>query len=234
MNSAAASNIFGFNVTIPHKEAILPLLDKIDPTAAAIGAVNTLKLVDGSWVGYNTDASGFLHTLNLKTWFEAKDKTITVVGAGGAARAVVYALADAGARQINIVNRSLDRAESLATALKSIHSNVSFTAYRLREPINGAFLRTTDLLVNCTSRGLADSPPLDVEWPQLSDASIVADIVYFKNGSGMFLDSATRHGKQTFAGLWMLLGQAERAFTLWTGKGFDIDEAAAFLGSESI
>lgn len=209
----------GANLTIPHKEAVLPLLDAIDPLAARIGAVNTLVIDEaGRITGRNTDAFGFLENLrrNAPSWRPAAGPA-TVIGAGGAARAVIAALIEAGVPEIRLVNRSRVRAEQLAATLGGpIH--VAEWADRA-EQLDGAAL-----LVNTTSLGMHGQPPLDLDLAALPVAAVVTDIVYVPLETPL-LAAARRRGHPVVDGLGMLLWQAVPGFEAWFGVRPEVDEA---------
>ncbi|MEO0034339.1 MAG: hypothetical protein RLZZ501_362 [Pseudomonadota bacterium] len=209
----------GANLTIPHKEAVLPLLDAIEPLAARIGAVNTLVIdEDGRITGRNTDAFGFLENLrrNAPSWRPAAGPAM-VIGAGGAARAVIAALTEAGVPEIRLVNRSRVRAEQLAATLGGpIH--VAEWADRA-DQLDGAAL-----LVNTTSLGMHGQPPLDLDLAALPVTAIVTDIVYVPLETPL-LAAARRRGHPVVDGLGMLLWQAVPGFEAWFGARPEVDEA---------
>jgi shikimate dehydrogenase len=197
----------GFNVTVPHKEAIMPLLDFIDPVARAIGAVNTVVVGhDGAFEGRNTDAPGFIASLR-ETCKIDPDRPAVILGAGGAARAILAALTEAGLGEIRLVNRDRARAETLA---KSFPAGVGDWADR------GAFLDGAGLLVNATSLGMVGQPPLEIDLARLPVSAIVTDIVYRPLQTDLLLRAAQR-GNPTVDGLGMLLHQAVEGFGAWFG-----------------
>jgi shikimate dehydrogenase len=197
----------GFNVTVPHKEAILPLLDAIDPAARAIGAVNTVvALPDGAFEGRNTDAPGFLASLRA-TQAIATDRPAVVLGAGGAARAVLAALTDAGIREIRIANRNRARAEALAEV---------FPATVCDWDERHLMLDDAGLLVNTTSLGMMGEPLLEIDLKKLPADAIVTDIVYRPLDTDLLVKARAR-GNPTVDGLGMLLHQAVEGFAAWFG-----------------
>ncbi|MBU6235336.1 MAG: shikimate dehydrogenase [Alphaproteobacteria bacterium] len=208
----------GFNVTVPHKQAIMPLLDYIRADAERIGAVNTVVInPDGTLEGRNTDAFGFIENLREGApKHDFKKAPAVVLGAGGAARAVVYALAEAGAPQIRIANRTLVRARELASAFKNC---VAVDWEALPEAMEGA-----GLLVNTTSLGMKGQPPLEVTLNTLPLSALVHDIVYAPLQTEL-LQSAKQRGHTTVTGIGMLLHQARPAFHAWFGVMPDVDEA---------
>ncbi len=205
----------GFNVTVPHKEAIIPLLDRLDPFAARIGAVNTIvKLKDGSLEGRNSDAPGFIASLYADQVLESGTPAV-LLGAGGAARAILTALSDFGFSPIRIANRNRQRAESLATPFSAIvHDWNDRTAM-----LDGAAL-----LVNATSLGMQGQPPLEIALDRLPGNAIVTDIVYRPLETPL-LAAARARGNPVVDGLGMLLHQAVEGFRAWFGVEPKVDQA---------
>ncbi|MDP6127596.1 MAG: shikimate dehydrogenase [Dehalococcoidales bacterium] len=211
-----ALNIKGLNVTIPHKVAVLPLLDKLDPLAEKIGAVNTIINDDGILTGYNTDATGFLQPL-LENGIEPNDKRIVILGAGGASRAVSFILADRGAN-LTILNRleELDWATELAGRISQIFRTKVGASELTRDNLKG-ILEKADILINATSVGM--SPATDntpVEADLLRPGLVVYDVVY-NPVKTRFLREAEAAGATTMAGIDMLVWQGALAFEKWTG-----------------
>lgn len=201
-----AKNIAGFNITVPHKEAVIPHLDALDTISRQIGAVNTVVVADGKWLGTNTDAHGF--TANL--WESVGDMapyldSVIVLGAGGAARAALAALKEARAKRITLVNRTTDTAKLLAGQF-----GVGFEPWERREQA----LTQATLLVNTTSLGMKGKPPLELSLETLPRTALVHDIVYAPLETEL-LRNARKRGNKTVDGLGMLLHQAAGAFRLW-------------------
>ena len=213
-------NIRGLNVTIPHKVAVIPFLDNLDPLAEKIGAVNTIINDGGVLTGYNTDASGFLQVL-LERGIQPKGKEIVILGAGGASRAVSFALAEREARLV-VLNRRLERAEELADRLSSAFSR-EIEALELVEENLDVVLRSADILVNTTSIGM--SPNVD-ESPVVSTllrpGLAVYDIVYNPIETRL-LREARSAGARTISGIDMLAWQGALAFEKWTGQVAPVD-----------
>ncbi|OJX68249.1 shikimate dehydrogenase [Magnetospirillum sp. 64-120] len=198
----------GANVTVPHKEQALVLADEVEPLARRIGAVNTLVCRDdGSVLGLNTDAFGFLRNLQTGSNWRAENGPAVVLGAGGAARAVVAALVDEGVTEIRLVNRSVERAEKLAA---DIGGPILVQAWDKLD-LDGA-----GLLVNTTSLGMAGQPALDIDLSALPMNAVVNDIVYAPLMTPLLLAAQTR-GNPVVDGLGMLLFQAVRGFSHWFG-----------------
>ena len=201
----------GCNLTLPHKIEALPWVDAVDPMALRIGAVNTLTVrTDGSLHGANTDAFGFIQSLREAhpSW-HASTGSAVVLGAGGAARAVVWALADAGAKDIRLLNRSPEKAQAMA---QEFGAPVKALAWSERH----AALAGAALLVNTTTQGMQGQPALDLHLDDLPVHALVSDIVYTPLQTDLLLRAAAR-GNPTVNGLGMLLNQARPAFASWFG-----------------
>ncbi len=201
----------GCNVTIPHKLDVLKLMDSVDPVAKRIGAVNTVVVQDdGTLSGFNTDAYGFLASLrDMRPDWKASAGPIVVLGAGGASRAVIVALLDDGAREIWLVNRTIERAQELAQIDSSRIRVVEWS--QRNDTLDGAAL-----LVNSTSQGMVGYPPLDIALDALPTAAMVCDIVYNPLETPL-LAAAKKRGNTAVDGLGMLLHQAVPAFEAFFG-----------------
>lgn len=220
-----AIGMAGFNATVPHKEALLPLMDWVDPLAHRIGAVNTVVIDDtGRLKGYNTDAHGFTDALAETIWPRPSpdlgDLSVLVLGAGGAARGVVVGLLEAGSRQITIANRTLLRAEQLVADLAPWYPQARLEAIALQAPLP---LTTCDLLINTTLLGLANEEIALVSMDHLPATALVYDIVYTPQETPL-LRAAKQQGLATQNGLGMLIHQGSRAFTLWTGEKMPVEQ----------
>ncbi len=205
-----ALGFIGFNVTIPYKEKILPLLDRIDDNAAAIGAVNTIKIEGNKLIGYNTDGAGFLDSLTRRG-VSCKDKKIAILGAGGAARAIGIYLAGENPSQIFINNRTPSRAERLAQDINQ------FIGRSMCQAIS-SIPKDADIIINTTPIGMwpdIHGNPLK-GYPLKSD-TIVCDIVYNPPMTDM-LKYAQEAGCTIIGGKDMLIGQGVRAIEIWTDK----------------
>jgi len=209
----------GFNVTVPHKETIIEYLDDVTPDAKRIGAVNTVIIdPDGKMYGSNTDTFGFMENLkNGAPDLSVKTGPAVVLGAGGAARAVVVSLLDAGAPSVRLINRTRARAEKLASEMNGKVNVIDWSA-RTRA-LDGAVL-----LVNTTSLGMQGKPALDLSLEYLPLTACVNDIVYTPLQTNL-LRSAAEKGNTTVDGLGMLLHQARPGFAAWFGIEPDISEA---------
>jgi len=204
----------GVNVTIPHKEAVIPFLDAVDETARRIGAVNTIVVsADGRLEGRNTDAFGFIASLrgSQPDW-RAEAAPAVVLGAGGAARAVCHALLEAGVPELRLLNRGRPRAEALAAAFNDSRIRVGDWDDRA-EALPGA-----GLLVNTTSLGMQGQPPLDLALEALPENAVVMDLVYVPLLTPL-LAAASARGNPVVDGLGMLLHQGRPGFAAWFGGG---------------
>ena len=215
-----ALNVAGFNVTIPHKVTVIPLLDGLDPLAEKIGAVNTVVNTGGELRGYNTDAEGFLRAL-LEHGISPEDKNVIVLGAGGASRAISYILVEKGAR-LTILNRQqeLDWAENIA---QFIHEELAAEVKVLELGHLAEAIDDINLLVNATSVGMS---PADNASPVpaglLVKVPAVFDIVYNPLKTKLLKEAAST-GAKTIGGIDMLAWQGALAFEKWTGQLAPID-----------
>lgn len=226
LRALPALGFAGANVTVPHKEAALGAADRIEPLAKRIGAVNTIVIdADGALEGRNTDAFGFVANLNdgAPGWRKAATPAV-VLGAGGAARAVVAALVDLGI-SVRLVNRTAERAQILAEAIGGDIDIVSWS--RRADALDGA-----GLLVNTTTLGMTGKPALDLALDPLPKTATVNDIVYAPLQTEL-LQAAAARGNRTVDGLGMLLHQARPGFAAWFGVEPEVTaELRAFvLGS---
>ncbi len=213
-----ALGFVGANLTVPHKERVMPWLDRLSPEARLIGAVNTIVRRGDRLLGYNTDAGGFLRAFREDTGVSVRGGDFLVVGAGGAARAVVVALAMAGARRIAVMNRSPERARGLIRRVRSAFPGVAWSALSPGSPPEPGGVRA---VIQCTSVGMrpGDPSPLPREW--LAPRPAVYDLIY--HAPTALLRDAQRAGARYAGGLGMLLHQGAMAFALWTGRRAPID-----------
>ncbi len=203
--------LIGVNVTVPHKEIAFAACDRHTAVAAALKAVNTLWREDGLLWGDNTDVEGFLANMDVSVpgWGSGRESAI-VIGAGGAARAIVYGLASRGFRRIAIVNRTYARAVALATEFSDVAVAAPWESL-------SAELSSGDLLVNASSLGMIGQPPLEIDLSALPRTAVVSDIVYVPLRTSL-VKSAHARGLQAAEGLGMLLRQAIPAFERWFGR----------------
>lgn len=221
----------GFNVTVPYKELMLRYLDRVDPEARAIGAVNTVIRQGKQWMGFNTDSRGFLASLEREAKFRARGKRILVLGAGGSARAVVYALAKRGASRIVIVNRTRARAERIVSEYRRLFSAVELVG----APLAGALktLKNVDLVVNATPIGLRPNDPSLVRAGGFPRKTLFFDLIY-QPAETELLREARRSGHRTVNGRGMLLYQGAEAFGLWTGRKAPLEVMRRALQKEAL
>ena len=216
-----ALGMVGWNITIPHKESILPYLHELTDEARLIGAVNTVRREGKKLVGHNTDGIGLLTSLRQEGDFDPVGKRCVILGAGGAARAVAVQLALVGAGSICIGNRTVKRAEALAAYVRARVPNVEVVASSLapdmlREPVAKA-----DLVINTTSVGMQDATSTPVPGNLLSSGQLVCDIVY-RPLRTLLLQEARQQGARILDGLGMLIYQGSAAFHWWTGQAFPV------------
>ncbi len=209
----------GFNVTIPHKENILPLCHHLSKTAKIIGAVNTvLILEDGKIFGHNSDAQGFINNLKYSVpSFIAKNKNAFVIGAGGASRAVIYALINERIKNIAITNRSEIKAQKLIKDFSNFAKTKNCQLHLLSKEDFQDQLKNCDILVNSTSLGMQGCDKLEINIKNLAKSAIVYDIVYRPLITNM-LQQAKYQGNEIVTGIGMLIFQAMVGFEMWYGK----------------
>lgn len=215
----------GWNVTIPHKETIIPFLDELDEMAEKMGAVNTVvRQQDGTLKGYNTDGSGFVRSLEEAIGTEHKKKKVLLIGAGGAARGIAFALKNFGYADITIANRTLSKAQNIIRELGTGQA-ISFAEAHYS-------LSTFEILIQATSVGLANSEySLPFELNQLNEDAIAADIVYNPLMTP-FLKEAEKQGAIIVNGLGMFVHQGAIAFNYWLGQYPDTNSMIRKLTEE--
>ncbi len=234
VNSLRGADFLGANVTIPHKQAVLPFLDGTSDIVVKAGAVNAIVHADGKLIGHNTDVAGFARSLRDDAQFEAKGKRTMILGAGGAARAVALALLEAGAAVIFVVGRHPRKTESVVLAMKPLTPSGTTISWAYWG--DGSFLRSlreADLIVNCTPIGMAGAgsagqSPLPAEL--IEKTATVFDVVYNPEETPLVLAAKSR-GAKAVSGLGMLVYQAAESFKLWTAK--DADTAVMFAAARA-
>ena len=218
----------GANVTIPHKIEIMPLIDEIDDVAKTIGAVNTIANKNGKLVGYNTDAFGFLKPLLELSNFDPKGARVLLLGAGGAARSVCYALLNAGVGHLVLANRTLSNAEKLAIQSQRFLKDPNgskVTLLTLADTKLNSYARDADLIINATSIGMTHSnfhQDSLLTTKQISEDTLVYDLVYNPRETKL-LRNAKEAGARTLEGIPMLVYQGAKSFELWFEKKAPID-----------
>ena len=227
----AALGFEGFNVTMPHKEKVIPFLDYVEDSARLAGAVNTVVIEDGSLRGFNTDGGGFLRACE-ESGVGFGGKRVLIVGAGGAAAAIAASVLGEGAQEISIVNRSPDRAEKLADRLRGAYPATTIRVYPPAEM--GEALAGSDVLVNATYLGMKDEDPLPVPGELMRPGLAVCDAVYRPDGETRLVRAARSLGAKAVEGARMLLYQGVEAQRVWTGREPDVRAMyAALPGGDS-
>jgi len=221
MGRASSLVLSGFNVTVPYKETVIRYLDKVRPEAKAIGAVNTVYRRGNRWEGANTDMEGFLMALKQDGKFHPAGKKAVVLGAGGAARAVVYGLSRERVREVMIADCFPEKARKIVRDMKKIFPRVHYYAVPAGTAAVKDAIQTADIVMNATPLGLkaSDSRVVPESWiPRAKgDAMFFMDLIY-NPAMTPFLKEAKRKGHRTLNGLGMLLYQGARALELWTGR----------------
>lgn len=215
-----ALGIRGMNVTIPHKESVIPFLDEIDDHARMIGAVNTIVNDKGRLIGYNTDGPGYVRSLIEETGIDLKETRVLLIGAGGAARGLAYALLHDGVKQLMIANRTPERAERI---VEELHMMGSIEAAALIDGMPQVDPEQVDVIINTTSLGM--HPHVDdmsIQASYIMPHMIISDIIYNPLETKL-LAAAQAAGARTHSGLGMFVYQGAIAFELWTGKEAPVD-----------
>lgn len=227
VEAVRALDLKGVNVTVPHKEKVIPFLDSISEEASFIGAVNTIRNEEGRLTGFNTDGRGFMQSL-AEAGMDVSGKRVLVVGAGGASRAIGYYLCKT-ASEVCLFDAAAGKAEQLAGHLNSLKGNacvIDSAAFGRSQFFSGL-----DVIINATPLGLHEDDPVPVDLSLLNKRHIVCDLIYKQTP---FLRNASERGCRTLDGLGMLLWQGIFAFELWTGIKPSADVMRnALLGSRS-
>lgn len=205
-----ALSLSGVNVTVPHKENVIPFLDEISEEASFIGAVNTIKNDNGKLTGYNTDGKGFMQSLS-ETGIDIRGKKILIVGAGGASRAIGYYLCKE-ASEVHLFDVDDKKANSLKEHLNKLKWNVSLAGARSVKDKD--FFSGIDIIINATPLGLKPDDPMPVDITLIKNSHVVCDLIYKETP---LLREANKIGCKTMDGLGMLLWQGVFAFEIWTG-----------------
>ncbi|OSM00455.1 putative shikimate dehydrogenase [Magnetofaba australis IT-1] len=224
-----AMRMVGFNATIPHKESLVSMVHRLDPSAGRIGAVNTV-LIDNNreLIGYNTDGYGYLTALTQAWGRDPKGATVLMLGAGGAARAILLTLLEAGVSRIVVANRTKARAQALLDGLAVHFPNANTDALYLR--MADLPLEQCDLLINCSSVGLHGDAFDGLDLSRLPSGAFVSDIVYRTEPTPL-LQQASALNIPCQDGLGMLVHQGAKAYEIWTGKTMPTDIVEPYLRS---
>jgi len=223
--------IKGINVTIPHKESVIPYLETLDDNAKFIGAVNTIKLEDDKIKGYNTDGLGFLKSLKIDAKEDVKGKNIIILGAGGSARAIAIQMALEKANSVIIANRTVGRGKKLAEYTKlKVHDPSSgwvprkpkVKAIALNDSLLVEYFREADIIINTTSIGMKDNDNPLFPYNYITNKHLVCDIVY-KPIETNLLKEALLRGARILNGLGMLIYQGSLSFKIWTGHEMPVE-----------
>jgi shikimate dehydrogenase len=255
LTAMALTDIEGCNVTTPHKQAIIPFLDRLDPSARLAGAVNTIYRRGGKWIGANTDGVGFVMACKWRG-IRLTGKTITILGAGGVASAILAALLTTGVQRVIILNRSRARAQRLRTRLFK-KSKVAVTVAPLTAAAYRRYFPETDLLIHATSMGLGKSRPLTIPLQHLPPHAAICDCQYRRGGPTPLIRQACsrqacsrrasrqamgrrlqvrrlqvrRRKRLIIDGLDLLLAQAGESYRLWTGRRAPISTMRRYCGT---
>lgn len=220
-----APTVLGANVTIPHKEAVVPMLDGVDELSRKVGAVNTIVNSDGGLYGHNTDVEGSLRALREDGGFDPAGKRAVVAGAGGAARALVVALIEAKAASVVVINRTYSRAAKLVEDVSALAGDTEVKALPEIFTSWTAAAVGCDLLVNCTSLGSAgtgETGESPVPAEAIHSGALVYDIIY-RPLETTLMKVAKERGARVLGGLPMLIYQGAASFKLWTGLDAPVD-----------
>jgi shikimate dehydrogenase len=215
--------IRGINITIPHKQTIIPYLDEVSPDAKLTGAVNTVKNENGKLLGYNTDVGGFLRAIREDLDFSPEGNTLFLIGAGGAARAVLSAFCMNGGAVVYITDIIKDKALELANQFKANFQNITIETVELdNQNLIEQKFNEADILVNASPAGMDGVGSLDIPLTSLNKNAVVYDLVY-KPPDTKLLKEAKQLGHKASGGLSMLLYQGAESFEIWTGKNAPVE-----------
>lgn len=218
LKSLKSNNIHGLNVTVPYKEKVIPFLYKVSPEAKLIGAVNTIKITPEGLEGFNTDGAGFIHHLDDME-FDPRGKSIAILGAGGASRAVSVYLAKGQPRSVSIFDTDKTKLNNLVDHLRQNFGNVDIKAV---DSVDELGIDKCDLLVNATPIGMKETDPCLVDEKLLHKDMLVYDLIYNPKETKL-LKLAREKGAKVSNGLGMLLHQGVLAFEIWTAQEAPVD-----------
>ncbi|MEE9239367.1 MAG: shikimate dehydrogenase [Thermodesulfobacteriota bacterium] len=222
--------IRGINITIPHKQTIIPYLDEVSPDAKLTGAVNTVKNENGKLLGYNTDVGGFLRAIREDLDFSPEGNTLFLIGAGGAARAVLSAFCMNGGAVVYITDIIKDKALELANQFKANFQNITIETVELdNQNLIEQKFNEADILVNASPAGMDGVGSLDIPLTSLNKNAVVYDLVY-KPPDTNLLKEAKQLGHKASGGLSMLLYQGAESFEIWTCENAPVEIMKKALG----
>ena len=227
-----APGTLGINITVPHKQAVIPFLDEVDEWAPAAGAVNTIVNHDGRLTGHNTDGPGFLRALLVETGYDPSRTRALILGAGGAARGILLALVRGGVDSLVIANRTLERAETLAQLASD--NGVGSEAISLSGDALTEAAASANLIVNCTTMGMSHGPDehgSPISAAQIPATATVNDVVYTPLLTPILKEAAAA-GATALGGLHMLVYQGVLSFQMWTGVDAPVDVMLAAATAE--
>ena len=219
VKSVVPLRLCGLNITVPHKEKVIPFLDELSREAALIGAVNTVEIREGRLIGHNTDGRGFLRSLKEQARFNPRGKTFLCLGSGGAARAIGFSLALANASRIFFFDPDSPKASMLA---RDISAKTGADVQSITAEDRAACAAESDCVINATPLGLRKNDPLPLDGRLIASRHLVCDLVYNPAVTPFLRMAKTRKAK-TLQGLGMLLFQGVIAFEIWTGKKAPVD-----------
>ena len=232
VNGLRAPGTLGINITVPHKQAVIPFLDEVDEWATAAGAVNTIVNRDGRLTGNNTDGPGFLRALLVETGYSPEGTRALILGAGGAARGILLALVRGGVDSLVIANRTFERAETLAQLASE--NGVTSEAIPLAGDALTEAAASANLIVNCTTMGMSHGPDehgSPISAAQIPATAIVNDVVYTPLLTPILKEAAVA-GATALGGLHMLVYQGVLSFQMWTGRDAPVDVMLAAATAE--
>ncbi len=215
-NSIISLGIKGLNVTVPYKQKVMGILDKLDPKAELIGAVNTIKADRGELTGFNTDGIGFVRSLKEKAKFNIRGRKAVILGAGGAAKSISVYLAEEEAGCLGLFDIKIRRAKKLAEEIKERYKKLRVKVYNSEPDID---LNDTSLLVNATGLGMNKNDSLPLDPKKLGKNLLVYDLTY-NPSNPVLLREAGKRGCKVMNGLWMLIYQGLASLEIWMGRDF--------------
>jgi len=223
-NSIISLGIKGLNVTVPYKRKVMGFLDKLDPKAELIGAVNTIKADRGKLTGFNTDGIGFVRSLKEKAKFDIKGREAVILGSGGAAKSISVYLAEEEAGCLGLFDIKVGRAKKLAEEIKRRHKELKVKVYNSEPDID---LNDASLLVNATGLGMKKNDPLPLDPKKLGKNLLVYDLTY-NPSNPVLLREAERRGCKVMNGLWMLIYQGLASLEIWLDRDLEGKETILY------